>query len=153
MLSPSTTEDFIDQLPNDEGSEPVKLTEQLRSLSTPDLKNTGNGSDYNESSPYVSIEALSFRGQNGNDDDSDPGSADEMDKHVLKTFKRPLRPAANKTSSSRYLSRHRDEQLVMPKEPPPNIIASSASLAAQIRAKASAFKTAIKQSEKVFGAN
>ena len=100
----------------------------IRSISTPDLKRAAAlGAT---SSPYVSLEDLTPKAEEANDDtdddesqlsfdynelsvrdgdddsdeasSSDWGSADELDHHVLKTFRRPLRPAAkvNATTSN-----------------------------------------------------
>uniref|UniRef100_A0A0K2TV03 Vezatin n=1 Tax=Lepeophtheirus salmonis TaxID=72036 RepID=A0A0K2TV03_LEPSM len=119
------------------------LSECLRSLSTPDLKSVSE-----DLTKYRRIESLNNVIETVPDNDSDPGSADEMENRVLKVYKRPLRPAALKkrkgkvqqgakgttgpsscrnthgtsslssVGSSSYLSKQKLEDLVIPSGPP-----------------------------------
>lgn len=72
---------------------------ELRCLSSPDITRLMEEDD--SSNPYVSFEDLKKKAKprvtNLSDSDSEYGSADEMQHQVLKTYRRPLRPAALKS--------------------------------------------------------
>ncbi|XP_059091806.1 uncharacterized protein LOC131887267 [Tigriopus californicus] len=75
---------------------------ELRCLSSPDITRLVED---DTSNPYVSFEDLKRNAKakitNLSDSDSECGSADEMQHKVLKTYRRPLRPAALKAAPSR----------------------------------------------------
>lgn len=85
---------------------------ELRSISSPDIKRLVGEDE--STSPYVSLENLKRRrkplgprnssGTNHTESDSECGSADEMQHQVLKTYQRPLRPAAIKKEMKREKS-------------------------------------------------
>jgi hypothetical protein len=134
----------------------------LRSISSPDIKRALLAES---SSPYVSLENLkNGRRQEASrdlsDSDSDAGSADELRYQVLKTYRRPLRPAALKAESkatprtkrarnmtvalksvpdNSYVAKHCDinNPLFLPSKPP-SCFDSSIAAQAAARARASA---------------
>lgn len=151
----------LQQAMNEE-DEVVKNVKDIRSLSTPDLKQLSC------CTLYVNLEAgaeLLSRTKSGSS--SDWGSADEMDRHVLKSYRRPLRPAAVKSKlvvgedeerkmkqrkkrlrnrscvmpslpTSKYVTKHQnaDNPLTLPPSRPSGF---EGSLAAQVAARAKLF--------------